>query len=54
MQNDAWRKACVKTLAMVFSLMGAAASAPQEFAAFMKADLVKWAKVVKASGARVD
>ena len=30
------------------------ASTPQEFATFMKADLVKWAKVVKDSGARVD
>ena len=30
------------------------ASTPQEFASFMKADLVKWAKVVKDSGARVD
>ena len=29
-------------------------STPQQFASFMKADLVKWAKVVKASGARVD
>ncbi len=30
------------------------ASTSQEFASFMKADLVKWAKVVKDSGARVD
>jgi tripartite-type tricarboxylate transporter receptor subunit TctC len=30
------------------------ASTPQEFAQYMKADLVKWAKVVKTSGARVD
>ena len=30
------------------------ASTPQEFADFMKADLTKWAKVVKDSGARVD
>jgi tripartite-type tricarboxylate transporter receptor subunit TctC len=29
-------------------------STPQEFASFMKADLMKWAKVVKDSGARVD
>jgi tripartite-type tricarboxylate transporter receptor subunit TctC len=29
-------------------------STPQQFASFMKTDLVKWAKVVKASGARVD
>jgi tripartite-type tricarboxylate transporter receptor subunit TctC len=30
------------------------ASKPEEFRAFMKADLVKWAKVVKDSGARID
>lgn len=30
------------------------ASTPQEFAAYIKADLAKWAKVVKDSGARVD
>jgi len=30
------------------------ASAPHEFASFMQADLAKWAKVVKDSGARVD
>ncbi len=29
-------------------------NAPPEFAAFLKADLAKWEKVVKASGARVD
>ena len=29
-------------------------STPQEFADFMKAEIAKWAKVVKASGARVD
>jgi tripartite-type tricarboxylate transporter receptor subunit TctC len=29
-------------------------STPREFAAFIKSDLVKWAKVVKDSGARVD
>ncbi len=31
-----------------------ATSTPSEFAAFIKADLTKWQKVVKASGARVD
>ena len=29
-------------------------SSPAEFAAFIKSDIVKWAKVVKNSGARVD
>jgi len=29
-------------------------STPSEFAAFQKADTVKWAKVVKASGAKID
>ncbi|HET7160751.1 MAG TPA: tripartite tricarboxylate transporter substrate-binding protein, partial [Burkholderiales bacterium] len=29
-------------------------STPAEFAAFQKADAVKWAKVVKASGAKID
>ena len=32
----------------------AAGTTPQEFAAFIQAELVKWAKVVKASGARAD
>lgn len=27
---------------------------PEEFAAFIRSELAKWAKVVKASGARVD
>ena len=31
-----------------------AGTTPQEFAAFIKSELVKWAKVVKASGARAD
>ena len=31
-----------------------AANTPEEFSAFVKAELVKWATVVKASGARVD
>ena len=30
------------------------ASTPEEFAAFMKSELVKYEKVVKASGAKVD
>lgn len=30
------------------------ASTPEAFGAYMRADLVKWAKVIKASGARVD
>jgi hypothetical protein len=29
-------------------------STPAEFAAFQKADTAKWAKVVKASGAKID
>lgn len=29
-------------------------STPEEFAAFIKAEMVRWAKVVKASGARAD
>ena len=28
--------------------------APDEFAAFIKKEMVKWAKVVKQSGAKVD
>ena len=27
---------------------------PEQFAAFLKADLVKWAKVVRESGAKID
>jgi len=30
------------------------ASTPDEFEKFLRADVVKWAKVVKASGARLD
>jgi tripartite-type tricarboxylate transporter receptor subunit TctC len=30
------------------------ANSPQEFSAFINAELVKWAKVIKASGAHVD
>ena len=39
-----------------FSNMGIepAGTTPQEFAAFIKSEMVKWAKVVKESGARVD
>ena len=39
-----------------FSNMGIepAGTSPKEFAAFIKAELVKWAKVVKESGARAD
>ena len=31
-----------------------ATGSPEEFGAFIKAELVKWAKVVKESGAQVD
>jgi len=34
--------------------MDIAAGTPQDFARFMKAEIVKWAQVIKASGARVD
>jgi tripartite-type tricarboxylate transporter receptor subunit TctC len=39
-----------------FSNMGVepAGTSPQEFAAFIKSELAKWAKVVKESGARAD
>jgi tripartite-type tricarboxylate transporter receptor subunit TctC len=29
-------------------------NSPEEFATFIRAEVAKWAKVVKASGARVD
>ncbi len=32
----------------------ASGTSPEEFAAYIKSEIVKWAKVVKASGARVD
>ena len=32
----------------------APANSPEEFAAFLKAEIVKWSGVVKASGARAD
>jgi len=31
-----------------------AGSTPQEFAAFIKSEMAKWAKVVKEAGARAD
>lgn len=34
--------------------MDIAAGTPQDFARFMKAEIAKWAQVIKASGARVD
>jgi tripartite-type tricarboxylate transporter receptor subunit TctC len=34
--------------------MESVSSAPEEFAAFVKAEIAKWAKVVKASGARIE
>jgi tripartite-type tricarboxylate transporter receptor subunit TctC len=34
--------------------MDIAAGTPQDFARFMKAEIAKWARVIKASGARVD
>lgn len=39
-----------------WAVLGAEAlhNTPTEFAAFLKADVVKWAKVVKASGAKID
>jgi tripartite-type tricarboxylate transporter receptor subunit TctC len=32
----------------------AVGNSPEEFATFIRAEVAKWAKVVKASGARVD
>jgi tripartite-type tricarboxylate transporter receptor subunit TctC len=51
--NQALKSAALKEL---LSAQGAepAGGTPEEFAALIKRDLVKWAKVVKDSGARVD
>ena len=37
-----------------FGLESVAPNSPEEFTAFLQAEIGKWAKVVKASGARVD